>query len=91
MEFCLLTTSEVQILSLSVSGVILSRPVNVVFRVNQKLLPMSNPSNNSWDGEKNWVHVSREAHSSVYQTRVEVNVRVEFSADEIFIRKSYLF
>ena len=52
---------------------------------------MCDPSDHSGNGEKHGVHIGREAHSSVDQSTVKVNVRIEFSADKVLIRKSDLF
>jgi hypothetical protein len=69
----------------------LARSVDVVFGVVEEFDPVSDPANDSRDGEKNGVHVSREAHSSVDEATVEIDVRVELSTDEVLIRKSDLF
>jgi len=47
------------------SCVVLSGSVDVVFGIDQKLLPVGYPSDDPGDGEEDWVHVGREAHGSV--------------------------
>jgi hypothetical protein len=47
---------------------------------------MSNPSSYSRNCEEDRVHVSWEAHSSVNQSTVEINIGIEFSTNEILVR-----
>ena len=54
-------------------------------------LPVSKPASNSGDGEKHWKQVCREAHGSVDDTGVEINVRVEPPLDEVLIGECYSF
>ena len=48
---------------------------------------MSNPSYNSWNCEKHWVHVSWETHGSVNQTTVKVNIWIQFSCNANYKQK----
>ena len=42
---------------------------------------MGDPSGNSWNCEQDWEHVSWEAHGSVNEATVEVNIGVEFASN----------
>lgn len=51
---------------------------------------MGEPSRDSGDGEENREEVSGESHCLVDDARVEVNVGVELSIDEVFVTSSNL-
>ena len=50
---------------------------------------MGDPSCNSRNCEENGIHVSWEAHSSIDQSTVEVNIWIEFSTNEVLVRQCY--
>ena len=52
---------------------------------------MSEPSSSSGDGEQDWEIIGWETHSLVDNTRVEIDVGVQFSLDEIFITQGSSF
>jgi hypothetical protein len=52
---------------------------------------MSQPSHTSWNHKENWEHVGWEAHCSVYNATVEVDVWVQFSFNEVCIIQSNSF
>lgn len=90
MELVIFSVVHRDKISLGVADIVLSWPVDVIFRVVQKFNPMGNPSSNSWNCKENWVHVSGETHSPVDETTVEIYIRIEFSRDKVLIFKSYL-
>ena len=49
---------------------------------------MSNPSNDSWNSEKNRILIRWESHSSIDESRIEVNIWIKLSTDEILVRQS---
>jgi hypothetical protein len=73
------------------TDIILPWSNNLVLWVIQKFIPMSKPSNNSRDHEKNWEHVSRESHCLVNNATIEINIRIKFSLNKILIAQSNLF
>lgn len=77
--------------SLSISNIILSWSVNVVFVVIQELTPMGNPTYNSGNCEQYRVHICWEAHCSVDESTVEVNIWVKFSCDKVLVFESNFF
>lgn len=84
---------DVHLLELSsrISNVVLAGSVDVIFWVLKELNPMSNPACNSGDGKEHRVHISWEAHSSVDQAAVEINVGIKFAADEVLVRQGDSF
>jgi hypothetical protein len=78
-------------LSFSIPDIILSWSVNVVFVVIQELAPVGNPSDNSGNCEEYGVHVGWEAHGSVDESTVKVNVGVKFSGDKVFVLEGDFF
>jgi hypothetical protein len=49
------------------------------------------PPHHSRDHEQHWEHVGGEAHRSVDDAAVEIDVRVEFSLDEVGVREGDAF
>lgn len=85
--------SDVHFLELpsGVPNVVLTRSVDVVFWILKELNPVSDPSCNPGDSKEHRVHVSWEAHSSVNQPTVEINIRIKLATNKVLIRKSNLF
>ena len=73
------------------ADVVLPRSDDFVFGVVQKLVPMSEPPNNSRNHEEDRKHVSWEPHGLIDYSAVEVNIGVELPIDEVFIAQGYLF
>lgn len=67
--------------------VVLPRTHNLVLRIVQELVPVSQPPHHPRDHEEHWEHVSRESHRAVNDTAVEVHVRVKLTLDEVGIGK----
>merc|ERR1711990_519969 len=85
-----LTLGNVHVVSGGVSLVDLTRSHNLVIGVFDELRPVSKPSCKSGESEEDGEHLSGDAESLVDNSRVEVNVRVELSLDEVLIRESNL-
>jgi hypothetical protein len=79
------SVGQVNELSFGLADVVLSGPVDVVLGVFQELDPMGNPASHAGDGEEHGVHVGGEAHGSVNEAAVEIDVGVKFSADKVLI------
>ena len=73
------------------ADVVLPRSDDFVFGVVQKLVPMSEPPNNSRNHEEDGKHVSWEPHGLIDYSAVEVNIGIELPIDEVFIAQGYLF
>src|SRR3972149_10967448 len=58
---------------------------DLLLRIGEHLLPLSQPAGGAADGEENREHVDRKAHRLVDDARVEIHVRIEFSLDEVLI------
>jgi len=69
----------------------LSRPDDFVLRVVHEFTPVSQPADHSWNHEKDWEHVCREAHGLVDDSTVEIDIRIKLSFNEIGVRKSDSF
>lgn len=79
------------IVSLSFSDVVLSGSDDLSFLVSQELLPVSNPSDGSGDGEEDGEHISGESEGFVDHSSVEVDVGVQLLGDEVGVGKSDAF
>ncbi len=73
------------------ADIILPWSNDLVLWIIQKFIPMSKPSNNSRNHEKNWEHISRESHCLVDNATIKINIRIKFSFNEILIAQSNLF
>lgn len=52
--------------------------------------PVCEPANCSRNSEQHREEIGGEAHGAVNQTRVEINIRVELTLDEVGIGESYI-
>ena len=73
------------------TNIVLSRSDYLVFRIVQKFIPMSQPSCHSGDHEKHWEHVSREAHSFINDSTIEIYIGIKLSLNKVGITKCYSF
>ena len=85
-----LTCGDVDVVSAGVSLVDLTRSHNLVIGVFDEFRPVSEPSGESGEGEKDGEHLSGDAEGLVDNSGVEVDVRVELSLDEVLVGESYL-
>ena len=68
------------------TNIVLTRTHDLILRVIQKFIPMSQPTDNTRNHEKDREHVSREAHCLVNNSTVKVHVRIELSLNEVRVR-----
>lgn len=85
-----LTCGDVDVVSAGVSLVDLTRSHNLVIGVFDEFRPVSEPSCESGEGEKDGEHLSGDAEGLVDNSGVEVDVRVELSLDEVLVGESDL-
>src|SRR5581483_4556220 len=58
---------------------------NLLLRIREHLLPLSQPANRAWNGKKDGEHRGLEAHGLVDDSRVKVYVGIELTLGEVFI------
>src|SRR5439155_5866632 len=75
------------VVPLSGSDINLPRPRDLLLGVEEHFLPLRNPAGRPGNGEKDWKHLHRESHGLINQARVEVDVRIQLAAHEIFVLK----
>jgi len=85
-----LTLSHVYVVTGGVSFVNLSGADDLVIGVFNEFRPVSEPSCESGEGEKDGEHLSGDAQGLVDNSRVEVDVRVELSLDEVVVTQGHL-
>jgi len=69
-------------------NIMLSRSNNFIFRIIQKLVPMSQPSNNSGNHEENWEHISWKSHCFVNNSTIKIYIRIKLSLNEVRVTES---
>lgn len=73
------TLDEINEFTLGVTSVILPGTVDIVLRVSQELHPVSNPASHTRNSEKDGEHIGGEAHGSVNEATVEIDVGIELA------------
>src|SRR5438874_10004576 len=69
------------------SDVDLSRPRDLLLRIQQALLPLCQPAWRATDGEQHREHLHRKPDGGIDDARVEVDVWIQAMLDEIVIRQ----
>ena len=63
----------------------MARSGDTLLRIINCLKPLGKPARGATESEQHREHIHREAHCLIYDTAVEINIRIQFSRDEILI------
>mgnify|MGYP006109207221 FL=1 len=85
-----LTLGHIDVVTGGVTLVDLSRSDDLVIGVFNEFRPVSKPSCESGEGEEDGEHLSGDAKGLVDNSRVEIDVRVKLSLDEVLVGESDL-
>src|SRR5262249_15859732 len=66
----------------------LSRPRDLLLRIEQHLFPLRDPAGGTRDREEHREKLDRKAHRLIDQARVEVHVGVQLPGDEVLVLES---
>src|SRR5687768_18596171 len=69
----------------------LPRTADLVLRIGDHFLPLSDPADGAREREDAGKHRHRNAERALYDSRVEVHVGVQLSRDEIVVFQSHFF
>lgn len=79
------------IVAFGCAGVDLTRAVDLGGRVAAHFLPVGNPAGHPSEGEQHGEHIGGDAHRTVDDSTVEIDVRVKFALDEVGIVEGDFF
>jgi hypothetical protein len=85
LSYYLWSVFNVDISFIGESLVVLSGSDNLVFRVRNEFIPVRKPACYSGNREQHREHIRWESHGFVDNSRIEINVRVELTGDEVFV------
>src|SRR2546423_11441782 len=74
--------------ALRVASIELARATDLVLRIGNHLLPLRDPAHRAREREDAREHRHRNAERALHDARVEVDVRVELAAHEVFVLES---
>ena len=75
-------------MTLCLADVNLTRTADALCRVVDKLAVLSNPAWQTSEGEQWCEHLWREAHCFVNQARIEIDVWIQLTSNEVLVRQS---